>query len=130
MSTRNHRCTSCRKPVHVLGSMCKPCRSAAGTSASDVAPLRDVGPREEPPCAVYVRVMDVRAEGDPWFPDDRRGREREELARIAQDICSECPLWRECAQARSPRDVGVWAGVEWERDESRRYAVRADRSAA
>jgi len=121
MSTANHRCTSCRKPVHVRGSMCKTCRAVSGTSARDVTPLRDVGPRE-PPCAVYVRTHDVRAEGDPWFPEGHDREANADLREIARTICDGCELSAGCAAVRRKRDVGIWAGREWERPGNERHA--------
>jgi len=109
--------------------MCNGCRGANGGAARAVAPLRSVG-SAEPPCAVYLRIHDVRNEGDPWFPDDRRGEERRILTETAKAICSDCPLSLACSRSRAARDVGIWGGTEWQRDESRRYAVLADGSAA
>ena len=128
MSTANHRCTSCRTPVHARGSMCNTCRGVMGTSAREVAALPVLA--AEPPCATYLREHDVRVEGDPWFPEGHDRAVNAELRDIAALICDGCEMFATCATARRRRDVGIWAGVEWERDESRRYAVRADRSAA
>ena len=122
MSARRHRCTSCREPVYVAGSMCQRCRGVNGGAAREVVALPALP--AEPPCATYLREHDVRAEGDPWFPEGHDRVVNAELRAIATLICDGCPVFDACATARRKRDVGIWAGAEWERPGNETRAVR------
>lgn len=62
-----------------------------------------------------------KGRGDLFFPmvvpEGVRPDRHEALRRsiLAKEICATCPVFAQCAETRTPDDVGIWAGVNYDR---------------